>query len=602
MKIMCRGPRPTTTLAKPELACAAAIALCAPTLAAAAPHHQVVAPGFEPLAAGVSAFFGEAGSFEPHAAGGCVIVVRARERVLETCAGAANREFDVPWTLDTRFFVASITKSMVAQVVLLLADEGKVDLDAPVTTYLPDFPRFDPPVLVRHLLNMSSGLRQDESSLWLSGNNLYVADYGYQIDLAAQHAFTVRQREPSFVVGSYQTYLDVNYRELALLIEAVTGGTFAEAVGAYVAGPLGLEGTSVAPDFLTMFPDMASPYWTTGQHPGGARRLEIPFAPSGDGSVISTPNDVAAWAEALVHGHEGWGPFLDRMRPSEALSPGLTHAPWYGYGMGDEGSPYGLTLVGHGGYFGTQYAYSPELDLLLVYFTNDWAIDTDALMEAIVTGVLQSDAAAGAAWLGNPVSPQAEVMATRTPEDNAKLTGIFINRETGYVLRSLDGEPGEPVSHDLLGADFDAAPLGEGRFADPFGPTLALTRNPAEPDLLVSGAGWTGELLFERVEPLAADAVPTEALIGKYFSDEWQALFQVKETSDGLILQRGGGLTADEVLTMTPLASDIFMLTLTPEALARDGDWFMASAKFEGDAMTFSYADARDVRFERLSD
>ena len=84
-------------------------------------------------------------------------------------AGMRDNQSKVPFTSDTRFHVGSISKSLLATGVLQLATTSELDIDAPVSRYLPDLPFDNPwadttPVTVRHLLDHTAGL--DDARLW----------------------------------------------------------------------------------------------------------------------------------------------------------------------------------------------------------------------------------------------------------------------------------------------------------------------------------------------------------------------------------------------------------------------------------------------------
>src|SRR5882724_2582764 len=88
--------------------------------------------------------------------GAAVAVLRDGEFLHCEGYGLANVEWDIPITPDTLFHIASLTKQFTAAAVMMLKERGRVSLDAPLETYLPDFPTQGRRVTVRQLLNHTS--------------------------------------------------------------------------------------------------------------------------------------------------------------------------------------------------------------------------------------------------------------------------------------------------------------------------------------------------------------------------------------------------------------------------------------------------------------
>lgn len=86
--------------------------------------------------------------------------------------GMANRNHDVPIDSTTVFEIASVTKSFTTAAIALLLDDGEVNLDDDIRKYIPELPKVDPPIKVRHLLRCESGFRDYYLSLQLAGWNV----------------------------------------------------------------------------------------------------------------------------------------------------------------------------------------------------------------------------------------------------------------------------------------------------------------------------------------------------------------------------------------------------------------------------------------------
>ncbi|WP_411093082.1 serine hydrolase domain-containing protein [Streptomyces sp. 049-1] len=146
-----------------------------------------------------------------------------------------------PALVNARFRAGSVTKVVTAATVLRLAAEGRVDLDAPVQRYLPGLftPQFRP-ISVRQLLNHTSGIQAGDGL----GDDFAEA-YAHRFDtLSPQRvAQSAIAKGPEFDPGTRQHYLNINYTVLGLLIEKVTGRTYAAEATRLVLRPAGMRDT-----------------------------------------------------------------------------------------------------------------------------------------------------------------------------------------------------------------------------------------------------------------------------------------------------------------------------------------------------------------------
>ncbi|MEX5744273.1 serine hydrolase domain-containing protein [Massilia sp. X63] len=127
-----------------------ALLLCFPLLAAAAPAA--------PAALAESLDRIVAARFKPELPGIAVLVVKDGRPVLRKAYGMANVELGVPARPEHVFRIGSTTKLFTATAVMLLVEDGKLALDAPLKRYLPDAPRHWDQVTIAHLLSHTSGI------------------------------------------------------------------------------------------------------------------------------------------------------------------------------------------------------------------------------------------------------------------------------------------------------------------------------------------------------------------------------------------------------------------------------------------------------------
>ncbi|MEU3525625.1 serine hydrolase domain-containing protein [Streptomyces sp. NPDC038707] len=158
-------------------------------------------------------------------------------------AGVRDVRTGAPALENARFRAGSVTKVVTAAIVLQLAAEGRIDLDGTVRHYLPGLLTgdFEKPVTVRQLLNYTSGLWSGASS----------GDTGEEDPAHRFGTRTPRQvvaeavaRGPAYPPGARQTYGNIHYTVLGLLIEEVTGDSYAHQARVRIFRPLGMRHSS----------------------------------------------------------------------------------------------------------------------------------------------------------------------------------------------------------------------------------------------------------------------------------------------------------------------------------------------------------------------
>ena len=177
---------------------------------------------------------------------GCAVgVATAGRSVLEKAYGLADLEHDVPNRPDTIFEAGSVSKQFTAAAVLLLAREGKLSLEDPVRKYVPELPDYGSPLLIRHMLNHMSGLRDWGSIESIAGwpRTTRVYTHAHVLDILS------RQKGLNFPPGTRYSYSNSGYNLAAVIVSRVSGKPFAEFSRERLFAPLGLTHTSWRDDF-----------------------------------------------------------------------------------------------------------------------------------------------------------------------------------------------------------------------------------------------------------------------------------------------------------------------------------------------------------------
>ncbi|WP_336213246.1 serine hydrolase domain-containing protein [Nonomuraea sp. LPB2021202275-12-8] len=235
-----------------------------------------------------------------------------------------------------RFWTGSVIKTFVATAVLQLVAEGKLGLDAPVAGYLPEL-GLDGRITVRMLLRHTSGLFNytgdfDPDGTWVPGISAAGKDWldnrfrSYQPEELVRLALAKPAR---FTPGTDQSYANTNYSLAALLIEQVTGRTYAEELQRRIVRPLGLKGTMVAGDRTRLPGPHAHGYYRYQDAAGKKQVADISRQNlsllAGAGDLISTTQDLHTFISALNGG---------RLLPDALLAEMRTPHPKMGYGLG----------------------------------------------------------------------------------------------------------------------------------------------------------------------------------------------------------------------------------------------------------------------------
>ncbi|HEV7179148.1 MAG TPA: serine hydrolase domain-containing protein, partial [Candidatus Baltobacteraceae bacterium] len=330
-----------------------AASLFAPTIS----YAQGNAPTMDDAIAAIEAYAPRA--LAEQGAPGMSVAITDRTHTLKIItAGYANIDAKQPVTAATRFPIGSISKSMTALALLQLHDRGKIDLNAPVQTYLPwwKIASGGTPVLVHQLLSHTAGVPDDYT---------FVSSYGFATAaLRASHTL--------FTPGTSWSYSNDGLATAGAIVAAVGGAPWQDQIVSSVFNPIGMSHSSAyftpklmsdaAVGYLMRDQDIATP-----PNPALVPAENYDFVDPA-GSVISTPEDMAQYMRFYLNdgktesGQQLIAPatFTAMTTPDTlkngkpAGSPAVEMAEWpdfykqYGYGLSIFNTD-GDHLIGHTG-------------------------------------------------------------------------------------------------------------------------------------------------------------------------------------------------------------------------------------------------------------
>lgn len=263
-------------------------------------------------------------------------------------AGVANLSTKNPMETDFRFRIASVTKTFTATVVLQLAAENRLNLDDPIEKWLPGVIQgngYDAKqITIRQILNHTSGIaeysRSKEADFFKNTKKTFTAEELVKTGLSLP---------PDFAPGKGWSYSNTGYVLLGILIEKVTGNSYAEEIENRIIEPLELSNTFL-PGNSSVIPgtNHAHGYF---QSDGASELKDVtyynPSIGSSAGDMISTADDLNKFFSYLLSG---------KLLKEQQLKQMLTTVPTgsaelggYGLGIYETKLPNGVSIWGHSG-------------------------------------------------------------------------------------------------------------------------------------------------------------------------------------------------------------------------------------------------------------
>lgn len=465
-------------------------------------------------------------------------VVLGGALALHRSAGLASVELGVPIGPRTRFRIASVSKQFTTAAVLVLAREGKLDLEDEARTYLPELPQYEQGrVTVAHLMHNTSGIR-DMLEIMRQGG----ADLGVPIGRQALLDGIFRQRTPNFVPGTRFLYSNSNFLLLGLIAERLSGQPLDKFLEQRFFAPLGMTATSLASDMQRVVPHLATGYLPAGD--GGWRRAPHAFPLGGEGGLVSSVEDLALWDRALATGR-GIG---DWLAPALSRQAPFPNGSVNRYARGQVVRPYrGTDTISHGGLwpgYRTEFLRVPEHDATIIVISNDGSADPNLLAHQTLDALIED-------------RPGVHALPALPGRDKLEaLAGRYMDRDTGTTVDLGTKEDGTPTI-TLNGLTVTAEPTEDGRLASPRSNSVFALRAEEDGILVEQDAGTTS--VWRRIAPGAS--LPA-GLAGTYRSAEMASTWELR--TDGHAgphaMASGPVATSGQPWPLEPVAGDHFRI------------------------------------------
>ncbi len=430
--------------------------------------------------------------------GGSILVSKGDKIIYQKAFGLADLEHNVPNTIETIFEAGSVSKQFTAASILLLATEGKLSTQDDVRKYIPELPAYDAQILIQHLLNHTSGLKDwgtiGSLTGWPRTTRVYTQALALEI--------ICKQKSLNFTPGTEYSYSNSNYSLLVTIVERVSKQSLAEFTRIQFFEPLGMSNTQWRDNFRKIVPNRAIAYSKTAS---GYEQM-MPFENiHGHGGLLTTPADLMKW-NTLLTTHKIGG---DKMYADRTQRGTLKNGRKIVYAGGlNIGEFNGFAEISHSGAtagYRAWLAYYPDKKITIAILSNDANGNVVNIGKRIAEIIL-----------GKPVikSHSPETISMSEP-DLKKFAGTYRSFRT-YEVFTVDyknnqltwnGRTLNPIHRDTVYVDgLKWAYLKSGR-------------------ILIKNSQDTSS--YRRVKPMDTTTQYVQALAGTYFSKEADTKFSI---------------------------------------------------------------------------
>src|SRR5688572_30232884 len=504
---------------------------------------------------------------------GCALgVSRDGQVVYENGYGMANLELDAPITAGSIFHVASVSKQFTGMAIALLARDRKLSLDDDVRKYITELPDYGHRITIRHLLNHTSGLRDQWDLLYMARgrfeeNRITEADV---LEIVA------RQKTLNFVPGTEYLYSNTGYTLAGTIVKRVSGKSLREFADERIFKPLGMTHTHFHDDYTMVVKGRAAAY---ARGSDGKWHVSLPnYDTYGATSLFTTVGDLLKWDANFAKPVVG----DERLLRDMIATPTLANGDTTGYGLGIATEVYrGAQLVGHSGGdagYRTYLGRFPEHGLSITVLCNGGPANPVALTRSVADIYLAGKLAPADA----PVKAAVELSSQQL----ARLAGVYVNPNTSnptfVTLRRDTLVIGRTAGPALI-------PLSDRRFR--------VTGQPVEIEFTPTGQlvqtvlAWPPRkaITLQREEAARPSRADLERYAGSYHSEELGTTYTVSATDSTLVFKTRWATERTVRPTYGDTFSGDFLVTFTRDRSRRV------------DGMLLSSGRVRRVRFEKAA-
>ena len=279
---------------------------------------------------------------KPDTPGAALGIVKDGNLIYSNGYGIGDLEHNIKITSSSVFYIGSVSKQFVTFSILLLEEQGKLNLDDKIQKYLPDFPEYDSPLTIRHFIHHTSGVRDYLTLMYLRGRS-----YLDKTDKNEVYELIKKQKELNFSPGEKYLYSNSCYFMLAMIIEKAAGQSLKIFAHENIFEPLGMKNSLFYDDNTDLIKNRVFSY-KKRSNKEGFDNLIMRFDLVGSGGVYSNIEDLFLWDQNFYNNKLGKGgqKIINKMHKEGLLNNGESSG--YAFAL-NNGVYRGLKTVSHAG-------------------------------------------------------------------------------------------------------------------------------------------------------------------------------------------------------------------------------------------------------------
>ncbi|UCG28179.1 MAG: beta-lactamase family protein [Bacteroidales bacterium] len=483
---------------------------------------------------------------------GCALgIIKDNKLIYTKGYGMANLEYNIPNTTNSVFRIGSSSKQFTAACIILLEEQGKLDLDDKLGDFFPEFPEYADQITVRHLLNHTSGIRDYLTLALLKG--LGDDDFFEDRDVMK---LLVNQMDLNFQPGEEYLYSNSGYWLLGQIVNKVAEMNMADFARQEIFEPLGMTSTHFHNNHSQIVKNRASGYAPDGS--GGFRISMTTLDMIGDGGIFTTIEDIKKWDDAYyqsdILSESFWSTMLERGVLNNRDTLDYTCGLIKGYYKG-------LKTISHGGAFvgfRADIVRFPEQKLSVALFANRADANPTSMCYKVADILLKDQL----------------IVQKSTPED---IEQMYNSPEIEFNLEQLSGiyilQPGLTLEINLQNDSLNVVQSWDStsyKIARTKGNTFQI---PGNTDIGFTFSdlqnGSTNQLTIlqngrnthcKRKENIDLNSIKPEEYVGKYYSKELDVIYEISTKKDKLQVSIGNNEPEEIIAYNADQFSYSFML------------------------------------------
>ncbi|NET32933.1 MAG: beta-lactamase family protein [Cyanothece sp. SIO1E1] len=231
---------------------------------------------------------------KPGVPGASLGVIQNGELVFAHGYGLANLEYDIPNDENSVFRIGSTSKQFTAACIVLLSQQGKLNLDTSLSSFFPDFPGYAATITLKHLIHHTSGIRDYLQLAYLKG----LSEFDYYADADVLN-WLINQTNLNFQPGEEYLYSNSGYWLLGQIVEKASGKNMAEFAKSEIFDPLEMSNTHFHNDHNRIVKNRASGYIPIDEE--NYRISMTTLDTIGDGGIFTSVSDIKKWDDEFYN-------------------------------------------------------------------------------------------------------------------------------------------------------------------------------------------------------------------------------------------------------------------------------------------------------------